>query len=180
MSALEHPLVARAAAVCVLLAAAAALWLGPVSAYLDLVGDDASQLDAARASLARDRALVQRAPGRENFASASILLADGSDAQTVAFLQDTLKQAAASAQVEIEGLQVLPQDALAGAARVGVRLRARGDIAGLDRLLYAIESSRPLLYPDNLHIQAGIAPGDAPVALEFQLDVSGFKAGAPS
>ena len=124
--------------------------------------------------------LVQAAPAREDAADPSILLPDGSDAQTVAFLQETLKAAAAAAQVDIQGLQMLPADQLAGAARVAVRLRARGDVAGLDRLLYAIESSRPLLYPDNLQIQASVVPGNAPVALEFQLDVSGFKAGAPS
>ncbi len=63
-----------------------------------------------------------------------------SAAQADALLQQTLKAAAAAAQVEIEGLQVLQPASLGGASRIGVRLKGRADIAALDRLLYAIET----------------------------------------
>ena len=49
-------------------------------------------------------------------------------------------------------------------------------MAALDRLIYAVEASRPLLYPDNLRIEARDRNG----GLDFQLDISAFKAGAPS
>ena len=65
-----------------------------------------------------------------------------------------------------------------GSVRIGVRLRATAEIGGLERLLYAIESARPVLYPDNLQIQShAIRPAAASSALDFQLDVSGFKSG---
>jgi hypothetical protein len=167
----------RAAALAILAALVALLWIGPVSAYRDYLDSDARTLAELVAALARDRALVAApsAPG----AIAMALLPPGiSDAQAVALLQQTLKGAAATAQVDIEGLQVMQADTLGGAPRLGVRLRGRAMIAGLDRLLYAIEASRPLLYPDNLRIEAH--GRDAGGTLDFQLDVSGFRAGAPS
>jgi len=103
------------------------------------------------------------------------------DAQAVALLQETVKSAAAAAQVQIQGLQVLRGEGEAGVQKIVVRIRASGDVGGVGRLLYALETARPLLYPDNLQIQAqGAAPGAPPSALQFQLDVAGFKAGAPS
>jgi general secretion pathway protein M len=172
---------ARAVALALLLALVALVWIGPVAAYLDLVGTDAQHLSAATAALARSRALVDAAPRAKATIDTALLLPDISDAQAIALLQESLKGAAATAQVEIQGLQVLQADTLGGAPRVGVRLRARGQIAGLDRLLYAIEASRPLLYPDNLEIQAHRGDSGAKAgALDFQLDVSAFRAGAPS
>lgn len=173
--------VSRAAALAILLALVALAWIGPVAAYRDLVDGDARRLAEADATLMRDRALADAAPATRIAADTALLLPDISDAQAVALLQQSLKGAAATAQVEIQGLQVLPADTLAGAPRIGVRLRGRGLVAGLDRLLYAIEASRPLLYPDNLQIQAhGRDAGAAPGALDFQLDVSAFRAGAAS
>jgi hypothetical protein len=172
---------ARAGALAILLAVLGAVWLGPIAAYRDLAGGDAQRLADADATLSRYRALVGAAPEARRAADQALLLPEVSDAQAIALLQESLKGAAASAQVDIQGLQVLQRDTLAGAPRIGVRLRGRGLIAGLDRLLYAIEASRPLLYPDNLQIQAhSPGGGAAPAALDFQLDVSAFRAGAPS
>jgi hypothetical protein len=166
----------RIAALLILVVLAALVWIGPVEAYRDVLSGDARRLAERNATVARDRALVAAPETAGTIGTA--LLPDGmSDAQAVALMQETLKGAAATAQVEIQGLQVMQADTLGGAPRVGVRLRARGMIAGLDRLLYAIEVSRPLLYPDNLHIDAH---GGGNGALDFQLDVSAFKAGAPS
>jgi hypothetical protein len=168
---------ARTAALVILVALTALVWVGPVAAYRDLLGGDEQRLAQLDATIARDRALVA-APEAKGAIDTALLPAGISDAQAVALLQGTLKGAALVAQVDIEGLQVMQADTLGGAPRVGVRLRGRGMMAGLDRLLYAIEASRPLLYPDNLRIEAH--GGDGGGALDFQLDVSAFKAGAPS
>jgi hypothetical protein len=92
-------------------------------------------------------------------------------------LQETVKTAATAAHVQVLGLQVLRGEAVSGATRIGVRVRASGDMAGLRNLLYAIETAKPLLYPDNLSIQSHAAtPGAAASVLDFQFDISGFKA----
>ena len=182
MSGGERALIRRAAAIAILVALALAVWLGPVAAYLDLLGDQSQTLTLAEQKLARYRMLagapLETAP---QAAESTILLGAMSDAQAVALLQQTIKRAAATAQVEIEGIQVLPPDGSAGASRIGIRLRGHGDLAGLDRLLYAIEASRPLLYPDNLQVQARNAqPAAATPTLDFHVEVSGFKSGPPA
>jgi hypothetical protein len=167
----------RAAALAILAALVALLWVGPVAAYRDYLSGEARHLAELDAALVRDRALVA-APSVPGAIDGALLPPGISDAQAVALLQETLKSAAATAQVDIEGLQVMQADTLGGAPRLGVRLRGRAMIAGLDRLLYAIEASRPLLYPDNLRIEAHGRDGGG--TLDFQLDVSGFRAAAPS
>ena len=162
-----------------------AAWVGPVAAYRELLGAEAEQIEQKSAVLQRYHGLVESpAPASASAADeagAGLLLPDLPEAQAVALLQETVKSAAAAAQVQVQGLQVLRADSEAGAQRIGVRVRATGDAAGLGRLLYGIEAARPLLYPDNLQVQSHMtAPGTPPAPLDFQLDISGFKAGAPS
>jgi hypothetical protein len=149
---------------------------------VDLLGTDAAQIANAEQKLVRFRALAL-APSEAAAAvdPKSVFFPEKSDAETVALLQETLKSAAASAQVEIEGIQVLQAETVSGARRIALRLRGRGDMPGLDRLLYAIEAARPILYPDNLQLLSHAVPQvAAPATLNFQLDVSGFKAGPPA
>ncbi|MBV9863379.1 MAG: hypothetical protein JO267_14670 [Alphaproteobacteria bacterium] len=180
----------RAAALLILVAVAALLWLGPVSAYLDLLDADADELALKQQELVRYRALAREAeqPRSAPAAAAALFYPEIAESQAVALLQETVKSAAAAAQIQIQGLQVLRTDALPGAAgtlpgavRIGLRVRASGDVGSLGRLLYALQAARPVLYPDNLQIQARpMQPAGAPALLDFQLDVSGFKAEAPT
>jgi Type II secretion system (T2SS), protein M subtype b len=164
---------ARAAALAILLGLLAALWIGPLAAYRGLVDDGATRLAAAELTLAHDRALLHAPPPTATpVDAATALFPADPGAQADALLQQDLKKAAAASQVQIEGLQVLQPAPVDGAIRIGVRLKGRADMAGLDHLLYAIEASRRLLYPDNLQIEARTTG-----TLEFQLDVSGFKPG---
>jgi general secretion pathway protein M len=181
----DRALLTRAGALAILLLLVALLWVGPIGAYFQLIGDGADAIARKTALLQRYRALADAAAsGRPNEAARSdpsLLLPAVPDAQAVALLQETVKSAAAAAQVQIQGFQVLRSEGEAGAPRIGVRIRASGDVASLGRLLYAIESARPLLYPDNLQIQShAAAPGTPPSPLQFQLDVAGFRAGSAS
>ena len=172
----------RGVALAILLGLLGALWLGPVAAYVHLVGAGNERVAAAESKLARLRALAAT-PANAGAAvdPQTVFLPEKSDAETVALLQETLKGAAAAAQVEIEGIQVLPAEPLSGVRRIAVRLRGRGDMSGLDRLLYAIEAARPVLYPDHLQLLARAQQqAAAPTMLNFQIDVSGFKQGGPT
>lgn len=172
----------RAAALLILLALVGGFWLGPVTAYLDLVNVSTERTATAEMRLGRYRALAaQPAEAAATLDLKAVFLPERTDAETVALLQETLKSAAATAQVEIQGIQVLPTESVSGARRIVVRLKGRCDMAGLDRLLYAVDVSRPLLYPDNLQLLAGAGSNAAaPTMLNFQLDVSGFTAGPPA
>jgi hypothetical protein len=178
----------RTAALLLLVVLLLGLWLGPVASYLDLIQSGAEQIERQQALLQRYRGLAQASQAEPaalptGDVSAAILLPGLPESQVVAGLQETVKAAATAAQVQIQGFQVLRSEALPGAVRVGIRVRATGDIAGLSRLLYAIEAARPMLLPDNLQIQSHAAPTariDAPRPLEFQLDISGVKPEARS
>jgi general secretion pathway protein M len=189
MMPLDRATLARAGAVAILLLLLLLLWIGPVGAYVDLVGEGAEQIAQKAAVLQRYRALAnagpvdrpESAPIEPARTDPALLIPAIPEAQAVALLQETVKSAAAAAQVQIQGLQVLRGEGEAGVLRIAVRIRALGDVGGLGRLLYAIETSRPLLYPDNLQIQSqATAPGTPPSPLQFQLDIAGFKAGASS
>jgi general secretion pathway protein M len=194
MMSLDRATLARAGAVAILALLLLVLWIGPIGTYVDLVGEGAEEIAQKAAVLQRYRALADAGPadrtGSDRTGSArtdpaptdpALLIPAMPDAQAVALLQETVKSAAAAAQVQIQGLQVLRSEGEAGVQKIAVRIRALGDVGGLVRLLYALETARPLLYPDNLQIQAqAAAPGSPPSALQFQLDVAGFKAGAPS
>lgn len=180
----------RIAALALLAFLLIAVWVGPGGAYLSLIQSGGDQIERQATLLQRYRALTEAPhPGQAPVSlSTDLLLPEIPDSQTAARLQETLKTAAAAAQVQVQGFQVLRAEPLPGAVKVGVRLRGSGDVAALGRLLYAVESARPLLMPDNLQVQARAAPalGSAPtpaggsVPLEFQLDVFAFKAGASS
>ena len=164
----------RAVALALLALLIAALWIGPIGAYLDLVGAGSDELAAKAMLLQRYRALVAT-PATEATSTAAIMLPPTPEAQAVALLQETVKSAATAGKMRIDSLQVLRSEALAGALKIGVRVRAAGDAAGLAHLLFAIEAARPVLYPDNLQIQARAAvAGTAPGMLDIQLDVSAF------
>jgi hypothetical protein len=167
-----------------------AVWIGPTAVYLGFVQAGSDDIERQSALLQRYRTLAEvPQPGLSSAAAASDLLSpEVPDSQAVARLQEMLKTAATAAQVQIQGFQILRAEPLPGAVKVGVRLRGSGDVAALSRLLYAVESARPLLLPDNLQVQArataptaaASAPEPGPVPLDFQFDVSAFKAGASS
>jgi general secretion pathway protein M len=181
---LDRTVLTRAGAVAILVALLAVLWIGPIGAYFDMVARGADALSQKATLLQRYRALADAPPAEHSEPARgdpSLLIPAVPDAQALALLQETVKAAAAAAQVQIQGLQVLRSEGEPGALRVGVRIRGAGDVASLGRLLYAIEAARPLLYPDNLQIQSpAAAPGAPPSPLQFQLDVAGFKAGPSS
>ncbi|HVC51589.1 MAG TPA: type II secretion system protein GspM [Stellaceae bacterium] len=179
MTVSERAIVNRAGAVAILVVLLGALWFGPIDLYRGQLATGDRRIAAETALLQRYRALA--APGRPVEAAPadlSLLLPDVPEAQAAALLQETIKSAAAGAQIAIRGMQVLHPQADAGAVRIGIRVSATGDIASLGRLLYAIEAARPLLYPDNLQIQARPPVSEiGAMPLEIQFDVTGFKAG---
>jgi general secretion pathway protein M len=180
----EHsaaPLLSRVAALAILAALVGVFCVGPLAAYCDLVTDHNDALATKAAMLERYKALADAKPGAAPAPDAALIYPDIPESQASALLQETLKNLAATARVQVQGLQVLRGEAQNGATRVGVRMRGSGDMASLRSLIYAIEAARPLLYPDNLQIQSHVATaGAAPSALDFQFDISGFKAGPQS
>lgn len=179
----DRPIAAgRVAALAILAALIAVFCIGPLAAYCSLIGDNSDALAGKEAVLQRYRALAAAAsPAAGPTAAAApgarpLLYPDMPESQVSALLQETVKNIAAAAHIQVQGLQVLRSEAQPGVTRIGVRVRGSGDIASLRSLIYAIETAHPVLYPDNLTIQSHATPAaSAPTALDFQLDIAGFK-----
>jgi hypothetical protein len=175
---LNRPLLGRTGALAILGLLIALFCVGPVAGYCDLIAGNSDALATRGAMLQRYRALADpnAAASRSVASGPALLYPDVPESQASALLQETVKSSAAAARVQVQGLQVLRGEALSGATRIGVRVRASGDMASLRSFIYAIETAHPVLYPDNLQIQAHTTSADAaPGPLDFQLDISGFK-----
>ena len=177
MTLTERPTLGRGAALAILAALIVLFCAGPLAGYCGLIGDNGDALATKAALLQRYRALADAKATPPAATGGTLLYPDMPESQASALLQETVKNAAGAAHAQVLGLQVLRSEAANAATRIGVRVRASGDMASLRSLLYAIETARPLLYPDNLSIQSHpTAPDATPSALDFQLDISGFKA----
>jgi len=178
MTPAERSTLSRVAALAILAGLVVMFCAGPLAAYCGLVSDNNDALATKAALLQRYRALADaKAPSSASAPEAALLYPDMPESQASALLQEMVKNTASAAHAQVLGLQMLRSDTASGATRIGVRVRASGDMASLRGLLYALESARPGLYADNLSIQAHAATSDAaPIALDFQFDVSGFKA----
>jgi general secretion pathway protein M len=177
----ERPAFGRVAALATLALLIALFFIGPFAAYCGLIDDNSDALAAKAALLQRYRVLATGGTSAPATPGPALLYPDMPESQASALLQETVKNTAATAHVQVQGLQVLRSETTGGATRIGVRVRGSSDMASLRSLIYAIEAARPLLYPDNLSIQAHATSADAaPSTLDFQLDISGFKTEPPS
>jgi general secretion pathway protein M len=173
----DRPSLCRIAALGILAVLIAAFCGGPLAAYSGIVDANNDALAAKVAVLQRYRALADAPVGATAPSGPALLYGEMPESQAAAMLQEAVKSIAAGAGIQVQGLQVLRGDALPGATRIGVRVRASGDMTSIRSLIYAVETARPLLYPDNLQIQSrSAAPDAAGSMLDFQLDISGFKA----
>jgi general secretion pathway protein M len=183
MTVATAPSLGRVTALSVLALLLLAIGIGPVAGYAGLLGGNSDALAKKTALLQRYRVLAKAefaapAPAAPQL---TLLYPDMPESQATALLQETVKSTAAAAHVQVQGLQVLRGEPVPGASRIAVRIRASGNIASLRNLIYALETARPLLYPDNLQIQSHAgAPDAAAGSLDFQLDISGFKPEAAS
>jgi len=178
MTLTEHTTVGRGAALAILAMLVALFCIGPLAAYFALIANNSDEIATKQALLQRYRTLASAGPTAPAPTSTgpALLYPNMPESQASALLQEAVKNDASVAHVQVQGLQVLRSEAVTGATRIGVRVRGRGDIASLRSLLYAVETARPLLYPDNLQIQShATMPDAAPGILDFQFDISGFK-----
>jgi general secretion pathway protein M len=181
MTLAERPAFGRATALTILALLIALFFIGPFAAYCSWIDDNSEALADKATLLQRYRALAANKASVPVTPGPALLYPDMPESQASALLQETVKNTAAAAHVQVQGLQVLHSDSAGGATRIGVRVRGSGDMASLRSLIYTIEAARPLLYPDNLSIQSHATSADAtPSTLDFQLDISGFKTEPPS
>jgi general secretion pathway protein M len=106
--------------------------------------------------LAQDRAALQSTLEQHKRADAArnYYLAEHNPALAAAELQGLLKRAVDQARGELVSTQMTGGQRAERSAEVSVKLQVRGDIRTLQRLLYSLESARPLLFVNQLSVSA--------------------------
>ncbi|KAB2921904.1 MAG: hypothetical protein F9K25_19860 [Candidatus Contendobacter sp.] len=104
-------------------------------------------------------------------------------ALAAAELQQRLKALIEAAGGTLQSIQALPPVEEAGAVKVTIGAVMNGDVGGLQKVLYDLESQTPLLFVDNLEVSARMNRPRLPngryatytrIQLNAQFEVSGY------
>lgn len=130
--------------------------------------------DLETASLERRRDLLKR-----EAQSGANLLRGANPSVAAAFLQQFIRSAVQAERGTLRSVQILPAKAEEGYRRVTVRSQIDLNATGLRNILHRIESSRPLLFVDNIDIRPGqqisnVASGEVEMRLTIRFDIHGF------
>lgn len=111
--------------------------------------------------------------------AAKYYLKSSAPALAAADIQQVVQTLAEADGLNLESMQIAPHKDQDGRRKVTVNLRMRGKLAGVRHLLYALETTQPYLFVDNLNLQATVrnnyvpVPDQAPDVL-LQFDLSGY------
>lgn len=130
---------------------------------------------AARAGMERESA------GRPAFDSdGAAFLAGGSDALRLAELQSLAAKAAEAEGIQIKSTRALPSRERDGLRLLGIEAQLSARVEQLQRILFKLESGRPLLLVETLQISAPPLLSDDNPAAGAMLDVRLGLLGAAS
>jgi general secretion pathway protein M len=149
-------------AVAVLLGVLALPYLVIVAPVVDLYRSAQQELAEARAQLGRAAVFASRverlratlATLEQGNANRGEFLKGQNESLAAAQLQNQLKQFVDAAQAELKSTQTLPARKEGTLSRVTVRAQLTSSMAGVQAVIYAIESFSPRLFIDNLDIRA--------------------------
>ncbi len=107
------------------------------------------------------------------------LLRGANPSVAAASLQQFIRSAVQAERGTLRSVQILPAKAQEGYRKVTVRSQVDLNATGLRNILHRIESSRPLLFVDNIDIRPGqqvsnVASGEIEMRLTIRFDIHGF------
>jgi general secretion pathway protein M len=185
------PPVSRAAALAILLALIAILYLGiamPIVDAYQSIGDNTVQLQEQlrryqRAGSDRAQRQAQLAALEHRSSAADGFLQGANDTLVAVEIQNRLKSLADAAHAELRSTQVLPVQDEGALRRISVRGQFATTMPGALRIFHGLESQSPLLFVDNLDIRSrqgaretrgrGGDTGESD-ALDLQFDIYGY------
>jgi general secretion pathway protein M len=188
------PLAARFAALALLLALLAVIWLAGIAPLVGSYRADRETVAFANEQLPRLQRLASEAPLlraeldriTRDPAGQTRLLGSTSDALAGADLQNRVSSAATRHGLALRSAQILPSAEEEGFRRIGIRVALEGDLAGLRHLLYGVETAQTFLFVENLEIRSrsggrviqrrkNVKPQQQLLAIRF--DVYGYRRG---
>lgn len=162
MTAPVPPVAGRIAALVLLGTILALVWMAGVTPLLDRYRADRELVAFAAEQLPRLQRLTAETPVlraeldrvASDPAGRTRLLDGTSDALAGADLQNRVARSAKRYGLVMRSAQILPPAEEEGFRRIGIRVALEGEIAGLRRLLYAVETAPTFLFIDNLEIRS--------------------------
>ena len=142
-----------------------------------------TRLDAAAATLARNRGVVAQADEIAREAAAlrdvasreSLFLPGATEGQAAAALQDVVKAAVIAADARADSIQALEATSDGALTRIVMRVRLTADTKSLQSLLHALEAGRPVALLEEVYVRARAFRADGQERnLDVRFDVVGF------
>jgi general secretion pathway protein M len=181
------PWLGRVAALAILIVPLAILYVGIVQPLLDSYAEDRQEIEQQQALLQRYRdagagvpaleaqlAALRRAPAGQNG-----FLRGANEVLVAAQLQDRLQRLVEASQGGLQSTQVLAVRDEGKFRRVAIRGQMVLSMAGLQRVVYELESGSPSLFLDNLDLRPRVAATPAETAvdsLDVGFDLYGYLA----
>jgi hypothetical protein len=191
------PAVSRAAALAILVALIAILYLGiamPIVDAYQSIGDNTVQLQEQlrryqRAGNDRAERQAELASLAHRSSAADGFLQGANDTLVAVQIQNRLKSLADASHVELRSTQVLPAQDEGALRRISVRGQFATNVTGALQIFHGLESQYPLLFIDNLDIRSRLGNtretrgrgGDTGEsdALDLQFDIYGYTQRSP-
>lgn len=148
--------------------------------YVDAIDGLDSRLQILQRTAAADSDLrSQHEQLKRTLARNRHYIKSNSEALAAASLQGIIQRNADSNGMEVLSTQILPSSEEAGFTRVALKVRMRGGLDNIVRLFYALETSQPYLFLDNVSVQGytrRVRPGTVSRAqmLNLDFDVTGY------
>lgn len=131
------------------------VWLGKYVFYQEHLDDLQFRLQRFKALLSSQEELQQSLQQiQQDNSTDAYYLPDASPTLAATTLQQRVRQVVQSNGGNLVSTQILPVAVEEGFTRVALRIQMTGDTTAVQRMLHALESSRPLLFVDALQIRA--------------------------
>jgi general secretion pathway protein M len=178
--------IGRVAAVALLVAVLGCAYVYVVVPLLTAYEETDRAIADARELLARFERIAATRTAHENQATElrrrqtaqGYYLAGGTDAMVAAELQDRVKAAIEGNGGTLRSIQPLPGQVEGNFRRVTIRLQMMATTESLARVLYVLEAGSPILFLDNVDVQARrsrrTAEAEQEVMLTVGLDLYGY------
>lgn len=131
------------------------VWIGKHNYYQEHLADLQDRLQRLNGLLSTQDDLEQMLERiRQDSSADAYYLPEESPTLAATSLQQRVRQAVESNGGNLVSTQILPVVAEDGFSRVAIRVQMTGDIDAVQKMLYALESARPLSFIDALQIRA--------------------------
>ena len=186
------PFLRRVLAIAILVTLVFAVFSGIVAPIVEGYRSNRGSIDLMRAAIARSQGAANDLPAlraelarlKQEPTSQGGFLQGPNESMIAAQLQNRVKRVVETARGELRSTQILPLREEGKFRRIAIRGQMTVGIPALQHTFYALESTSPFLFIDNVDIRARPAQrqrdrSSQDTVLEVRFDVYGYQRSAP-